>query len=107
MITVNSSESEVSLPIIIPMHDATGIYLLALFLFYFLNGVLNLVKYCPHIGEKLHASIVAVGQIGVWRISQFDLVSSDEAIYCDMKKEDDFQPESQGFYVVEISQGVA
>lgn len=64
------------------------------------------MKYCPLILEKLHTSVVGVGQIGVWRMTQLDYVSSDECVFDEMKVDDPFQPESHDFYVTEISKGM-
>ena len=63
------------------------------------------VKYSPLIRDKLDTSVVGVGQIGVWRLTQLDYVSSDDVVHDDIKMEDNFQPELHDFYVTEISHG--
>lgn len=63
------------------------------------------MKYCPLIEGKLDTSTVGVGQIGAWRMTQLDYVSSNEGVLADMKAEDPFQPELHDFFVTEISRG--
>ena len=64
------------------------------------------VKYSPVIRGEIHASVISVGLIGVYRATQLDYVLSDEAIVEEMGNEDhQFQPELHSFCVKEISNG--
>lgn len=90
-------------PLFVSVKDLTGMCRL-------LSGCLLLpfivtVKYFPQICGKVDASVVAVGQIGVWRASQCDFVSDVDYILHDINKEEEFQPERHYFHVMEISKG--
>lgn len=63
------------------------------------------MKYCPLIHDELHTSVVGVGQIGVWRITQLNFID-DNSVHNEIEAEEQFQPELHDFYITEISQGI-
>ena len=61
------------------------------------------MKYGLIVDDKLSTSIVAVGQIGVWRLVQYETVSSDGSIFEQIAEEaEPFLPEQHDFIVIEI-----
>lgn len=65
-----------------------------------------LVKYSPVICGEVSTSVIAIGQLGVWRCTQLDFCSSDENVIEEMASEKLlFQPELHSFVVVEIAKG--
>ena len=65
------------------------------------------VKYSPMIDRKLNTSVVGLGLIGVWRMTQLDYVLSDSSVMSEMMLEESFQPETHDFFVTEIYKGIA
>ena len=54
----------------------------------------------------MSTQVIAVGQIGVWRLVHMDYTSSDSDITDDIAKQDQtFQPEMEGFVITEICKG--
>ena len=66
------------------------------------------MKYGLGIGGNLSTSAIAVGQIGAWRLLNFDTFSTDESLAKQISDEakEPFQPENQGFLVIEINIGM-
>ena len=51
-------------------------------------------------------NVIAVGQLGVWRLINKDLTNTDErALEEMMEREEPLQPELHNFSIVEISKG--
>lgn len=63
------------------------------------------VKYCPMVGNELLSSVIAVGQVGAWRIVHFAAFSDNDQVYNDISGDETFQPESHFFTILEISKG--
>jgi hypothetical protein len=65
--------------------------------------LLTAVKYGLIIDNKLSTSIVAIGQIGVWRLVQYETISSDGSILEQIAEgAEPFLPEQHDFIVIEI-----
>lgn len=62
------------------------------------------MKYSPVICGLVSTQVIAVGQIGVWRL---DYTSSDNDIIDDIiaKQDQAFQPEMEDFVITEICKG--
>lgn len=59
------------------------------------------------VGDRLLASVIAVGQIGVWRVVHSDTYSSNEVVCRVLADETEpFQPEHHDFIVLEILTGI-
>lgn len=66
------------------------------------------VKYCPVVEEEVSSSIIAVGQVGAWKVVHFDAFSSSERVFSDIREQaayEPFQPECNSFILLEISKG--
>ena len=58
---------------------------------------------CGHVSTQ----VIAVGQIGVWRLTHLDYTSSDSDVLEDIAKQDHaFQPEMENFAITEICKGI-
>lgn len=65
------------------------------------------MKYCPVICGRFCTSVVATGQVGVWRCTQLDFSTSNDSVLEEMASEEQlFQPELHDFFVVEVSNGM-
>lgn len=65
------------------------------------------VKYGLMVDDHLSMSIVAVGRVGVWRVTHMETIDSDQRVLEDISKQmEPFQPEEHSFIVVEIYKGV-
>ena len=67
------------------------------------------MKYGLDIGGNLSTSAIAVGQVGAWRLLNFDTFSTDEILAKQISDEakEPFQPENHGFLlVIEINIGM-
>ena len=52
-------------------------------------------------------TVVAIGQIGVWRATQLEYASADNLVLDEMAMEDSaFQPEAHDFIIVEVCQSI-
>ena len=59
------------------------------------------------IDDHLSMSIVAIGRIGVWRVTHMETIDSDQFVLEEISKQmEPFQPEEHSFIVVEIYKGV-
>ena len=67
----------------------------------------NTVKYGLTVEDHLSMSIVAIGRVGVWRVTHMETIDSDQCVLQQISKEvEPFQPEQHGFIVVEIYKGM-
>lgn len=63
------------------------------------------MKYCPVIETELSFSVIAVGQVGVWRIVHLDAFSNNERVHSDIREQDPDQPFQPESHLIEISKG--
>ena len=65
------------------------------------------VKYGLTIDDHLSMSIMAIGRIGVWRVTHMETIDSDQCVLQQISREvEPFQPEEHSFIVVEIYKGI-
>lgn len=61
------------------------------------------MKYGLIVDDKVSTSVLAVGQVGVWRLVQYDTVSSDSRIWEQITEASEpCLPEQHDFVVMEI-----
>ena len=69
--------------------------------------LLYTVKYCPVICGEISTLVLVTGQVGVWRTTQLNFITSDDLAIEEMVAEDaPFQPEAHDFMVVEVRKGM-
>lgn len=107
--------SEASDPIEIGVEDVVGRSILiikgsiapAMHVLLYSTFLWYTVKYGLVVDDQLSMSIIAIGRIGVWRVTHMETIDSDQSVLEQISKQmEPYQPENHSFIVVEIYKGV-